>query len=180
MHAPSPARIALVLTMTAALLAACASSDAPACAATLAAGPPPKLPTGSGNALSGKAPSSVVQPAAVQTRPPIPPARPNVAPARPPVAPAKPALPQSRPTTQATAVPQSAVPYRRDPARSYPTQKRPTYRGAYRHYDGFPGWYPIDVWPIGYADTYGCTMTGIESQPADLDGDGQPDPAAQW
>ncbi|MFC7723445.1 hypothetical protein [Nonomuraea recticatena] len=109
-----------------------------------------------------------------------PPARPNVAPARPPVAPAKPALPQSRPTTQATAVPQSAVPYRRDPARSYPTQKRPTYRGAYRHYDGFPGWYPIDVWPIGYADTYGCTMTGIESQPADLDGDGQPDPAAQW
>ncbi|GAA2411281.1 hypothetical protein GCM10010404_81510 [Nonomuraea africana] len=175
----------LVTTLTAAVLTACASSEAPACAATIP--PPPKPATGNSNTMGRTSIGSQPQPA--QRQPVAPPARPITAATRPAIPhskPTTPAQPSSAKTTVPTyrppAVPRTAVPYQRDPSRTYPTQKPPTHRGTYRHYDGFPGFYPVYVWPVGYADTYGCTLPAdaTEGQPADLDGDGRPDENAQW
>ncbi|MET7335962.1 hypothetical protein [Nonomuraea sp. NPDC005650] len=77
----------------------------------------------------------------------------------------------------------TAQPYK--PSTSRPLirqQPKVTYRTGtdhqqYRHFDGFPGWYPVGVWPYGYADQYGCAVVsgqegdGIDDLDDLIDGD---------
>ncbi|GAB2467875.1 hypothetical protein GCM10027187_40040 [Streptosporangium sandarakinum] len=137
----------LTVALVAGLLVACdATEGRPACAAALR-GPGPgagssKTTTGTGTGSSRTTTTTTTTtgslsrtttgrpPARSTTQNPPPPRRPDVG--KPPTL--------QRGTTR------------------YPAQKPPTYRGSYRHYDGYPGWYPAGVWPDGYAETYGCDL----------------------
>ncbi|MER5649690.1 hypothetical protein [Streptosporangium sp. NPDC002524] len=161
-------RIALVGVMVLGLLVACAATEEqPACAAT-AAGPGPGGPgpgsssnSGGNRSTSGGGGStgggggkpalvtSVQKPA--NNAPPKTTYQSNQQ-----VAPPKTIIQRDTTGQRSTA---------REPRRVYPPQPTPAYRGDLRYYAGWPGYYVVGTWPIGYAEHYGCTVTGIESAP---------------
>lgn len=138
------ARLAAVGVLAAGLLTAC-SDDTPACAANNPKPPPAAKP-------------------------------PRVQPAQP----RQPQRPQDRvqqPKTT-TSVPKSWGEYKPPhrwgdtykpgkPAAPQPTVTR-YLGGDYRVYPGYPGFYPVGVWPVGYGDAYGCHPLQ-EGRPVDDD-----------
>lgn len=46
-----------------------------------------------------------------------------------------------------------STPYRK----GYPVAPQPSLVNDYRSYPGYPGLYPVGVWPSGYGNRYGCT-----------------------
>ncbi|TMR92403.1 hypothetical protein [Nonomuraea basaltis] len=136
----------------AALLVAC-SDAAPACAAVR------ELPA---PAATNRPPSSNRQPAVPQTR-------------QQPIAPKTQQQPQTRTTPQPSRTTTNRLPSTAAPkptSRATRTQPKVTYRAGrdgkqYRHFDGYPGWYVVGVWPYGYADANGCTVPGQEGDGID-------------
>ncbi|MGV9383579.1 hypothetical protein ACWDRB_47735 [Nonomuraea sp. NPDC003707] len=191
----TPGRMAVVLTMTAAVLVACSGDPAPACAA-VAYGPPGSSSSNSSSSSRsststglGRTSTSTGQTQPQRQIPVQPPQQTQTRPVQPQGKPTTgQASQQARPAPTSTtlpkyvpAPPKTVTPYSRDPFGSYPTQKNPIWHDGYRQYPGYVGWYPLYVYPIGYAEEYGCTMTGVEGVPAaDVNADGIPDEATDW
>ncbi|MFG1977031.1 hypothetical protein ACGFJC_47530 [Nonomuraea fuscirosea] len=117
----------------------------------------------------------VEQPAAVATRGP---SRTNTGTGNQRTVPNQQTRPTAKPYTPPTAkpyTPTTRAPYMPPTSKPYiirQQQPKPVYRTGkdhrqYRRYDGYSGWYPVGVWPYGYADQYGCTVPGQEGDGID-------------